>query len=149
MRLESCAFVLLVCAGLTACGAPVGGGAPAATAPAATTLADAKIAPALAAAARRLAAGEAPSDHRIRVNHRGQIEVYVHVKRVAPAVASALIAAGAHIELASPTLGVYQAWADPPTLARLTAISDVTRISLPAYGVPRQPDGGRMPRLRE
>lgn len=132
---------VLCCAGLAACGA-------ARPQSATSTDAGAGIAPSLAAAARRLAAGgtaasaAASAGRPVHVNSRGQIEVYVHVVRVAPQTTAALAAAGADIEQAVPALNIYQAWIDVRSLARLTTVAGVTRISLPAYALEREPAGG-------
>lgn len=107
--------------------------------PPAVTLSSPKIATAAASLARRVrlasggAAAAALSNAIATVNARGEIEVYVHVARVAPAVAAALGATGARITGASPELGIYQVWATPAVLDRLAALAVVTHITLPAY----------------
>lgn len=146
---------LVACLAVAGCGASPGAGAGAqgisetGSAPAAATLASPKISPALAALARRVraaangTAAAALSGPTAHVNTDGEIEVYVHVSQVGPAAADALRRAGARIGGSAEALGVYQAWAAPPALARLAALAQVLRISLPAYGRTRngQPPG--------
>lgn len=152
-RLPRGPIPLLICIAVAGCGAGPGSGTAAAdsaaAAPPAATLASAKISPSLAALARQVRAASdgtaaaALSGPNARVNARGEIEVYVRVSSVTSAVADALHDAGARVENAAAALGVYQAWATPGALERLAGLSEVERISLPAYGRTRegQPPG--------
>lgn len=112
-------------------------------APSAATLTSPKISPTLAALARRVKAAAngteaaALSSPYARVNSGGEIEVYVHVSSLTPAVADALQRTGARISGSAEALGVYQAWVSPSALAQLAGLSEVQRVSLPAYGRPR------------
>lgn len=146
--------VAALCPALAACGAPpqhTAGVPPAsvaspATTPAAATLANPKIAPALAAMARKLraaptnTAAAALTTAMVRVNDRREIQIYIHVTRLAPEIEQAIGEAGANSVRASKPLGLYQAWASPAALARIADLPEVTRISPPVYGFPQ---GGR------
>lgn len=130
-----------------AAGVPPASDASPATTPAAATLANPKIAPALAALARRVRAAStstvaaALTTAMIRVNDRREIQIYIHVTRLAPEVEQAIGEAGANAVRPSKPLGLYQAWASPAALARIADLPEVTRISPPVYGFPQ--GGGR------
>jgi hypothetical protein len=72
----------------------------------------------------------------VRVNDRRQIQVYIHVKRLAAAVQQGIANAGAtQIEPSKP-LGLYQAWATPGALAKIARLDAVTKVTPPRYGFP-------------
>ncbi len=103
----------------------------------------AKLSPALAAmagqvqAASNATAAHALSNQRIHVNTKGQIQVYIYVSQVGADTESRLAGAGADVERGLATMKVYQAWATPEALARISKLSDVVRITPPAYGFPK------------
>ncbi|MGH8273140.1 MAG: hypothetical protein ACRES9_02615 [Gammaproteobacteria bacterium] len=107
---------------------------PAITAPLAYMARKVRAAPSASAAA-------ALSSRLIRVNDRREIQVYVHVKQLAPATEKALVAAGATEIRPSKPLGLYQAWVTPKALAKIATLDGVTKITPPTYGFPRA--GGR------
>ncbi|MGH8427118.1 MAG: hypothetical protein ACRES7_03955 [Gammaproteobacteria bacterium] len=115
----------------------------AASAPTPATLSNPKIAPALTAMARRVNAAANGTraatffNALIHVNHEGEIEVYIHVTQVAPAVAQALSEAGITNIRVSRPLQVYQGWASPRALGRIAALPQVVRITPPAYRLPK------------
>lgn len=102
-----------------------------------------KLSPALAALARQVqsatdaSAAQALSNQRIHVNAKGQIQVYVYVKQVDAATEARLGQAGADVERGVASMKVYQAWATPEALERISKLSDVVRITPPAYGFPK------------
>lgn len=103
----------------------------------------AKLTPELAAMARQVeaapdgSAASALSNRRIHVNARKQIQVYVYVSRVDAETESRLAGAGADVERGVATMKVYQVWASPNALRRISKLSDVARITPPAYGFPK------------
>ncbi len=117
------------------------------SAPAAATLANPKIAPGLTAMARKVRAAPTSSDAAalatpmIRVNGQREIQIYIHVSRLAPDVEQAIGDAGANAVRPSEPLGLYQAWASPAALARIADLPAVTKITPPVYGFPQA--GGR------
>ncbi|HYW76897.1 MAG TPA: hypothetical protein VFA48_09765 [Gammaproteobacteria bacterium] len=82
-------------------------------------------------------AAKALSNRRIHVNAQGRIQVYIYVKQVDAAMETRLNQAGARVERAVSTMKVYQAWAGPDALIRISRLPDVVRITPPAYGFPR------------
>lgn len=102
-----------------------------------------KLTPELAALAKKVqaapdgSAAKALSNRRIHVNARGQIQVYVYVDRVDDAMQSRLSQAGARVELGEASMKIYQVWASPEALARISQIPGVVRITPPAYGFPK------------
>lgn len=125
-----------VAAATTAGSAAVGTPAPA-------THASAKLSPALVALSRRIrsapnaTAAQALSSKRIRVNAKGEVQVYIYVKQVSASVETLLNQAGARVEHGESSMKVYQAWAGPDALVRISKLPGVVRITLPAYGFPR------------
>jgi hypothetical protein len=103
----------------------------------------AKLSPALAAMARQVraatdaSAAQALSNQRVHVNAKGQIQVYVYVRQVDADTEARLSQAGADIERGVATMKVYQAWATPEALERISKLPDVVRITPPAYGFPK------------
>lgn len=102
-----------------------------------------KISPRLRTVAGRVAAAAtgtqaaALSSAMVRVNHRREIQVYIHVSRLSPALEKAIAGAGASDVRASPALGLYQAWATPAAIERIAGLSGVTRVAPPVYGFPQ------------
>jgi len=102
-----------------------------------------KLTPELAAMAKQVqaapdgSAAKALSNRRIHVNAQGQIQAYVYVDRVDDAMQSRLSQAGARVELGEASMKLYQVWASPEALARISQIPGVVRITPPAYGFPK------------
>ncbi|GEM_PF-1649320 len=71
----------------------------------------------------------------VHVNAAGQIQVYIRVKALAPALQARLRTAGASGIRPSVALGLYQAWATPEAIQRIAALPEVTRITPPVYGI--------------
>lgn len=114
-----------------------------ATAPQTAAGSPSKISPELAAMAKQVraapdvSAASALSNRRIHVNAQGQIQVFVYVDHVDAAMKNRLIRAGARVELGEESMKVYQAWASPAALARISRLPGVVRITPPAYGFPK------------
>ena len=114
-----------------------------ASAPAPAKPASAKLSPELVAVSRRIrsapdaTAARALSNKRVHVNAQGQIQVYIYVKQVSAAMETRLNQAGARVERGVSTMKVYQAWAGPDALVRISKLPDVVRITPPAYGFPK------------
>ena len=121
---------------------PAGSSSPAAT-PTLSALSNPKIDSRLAVTARRVESvatgteAAALSSAMVHVNQAREIQVYIHVKRIGPAVQQALAKAGASKLSASQPLGLYQAWAAPGAIVRIADIDAVTRITPPVYGFPQ------------
>lgn len=105
--------------------------------------AQAKISTRLAAVARRVrtaASGTQAaelSSATVHVNKRREIQVYIHVKQLDPALEKAIVEAGAREVRESRPLGLYQAWATPAAIERIAGLPEVTKIAPPVYGFPR------------
>lgn len=105
--------------------------------------AHAQIGARLAAMAKRVSTAAngtqaaALSSSTAHVNKQGEIQIYVYVKQLTPALETALVKAGVHDVSASPPLGLYQAWASPAAIERIATLPGVTKITLPVYGFPR------------
>ena len=82
-------------------------------------------------------AARALSNRRIHVNAQGQIQVYVFVDHVDDAMRNRLSQAGARVELGEASMKIYQVWATPEALARISQLPDVVRITPPSYGFPK------------
>ena len=105
------------------------------------TVSNPKISSRIAAMSRRVLAtpgGSAQaglSTFFVHVNAGGQIQVYIRVKALAPALQARLRTAGATGIRPSAALGLYQAWAAPEAIERLADLLEVTRITPPVYGM--------------
>lgn len=112
--------------------------------PTMSALSNPKIDSRLAAMARRVESvstgtqAAALSSPMVHVNHAREIQVYVHVDRLAPETEKALAEAGASEIRPSRSLGLYQVWATPTALVRIAEMDAVTRITPPVYGFPKQ-----------
>ncbi len=103
----------------------------------------AKLTPGLAAMVKQVqaapdgSAAKALSNSRIHINAKKQIQVYIYVNHVDAATESRLAGTGATIERGVATMKVYQVWATPSALKRISKLPDVVRITPPAYGFPK------------
>ncbi len=142
--MKPCHLTLLVFAfplALAGCGSstPANSG----SAPVPATLSSPEISPPLAAMARKVRAAPnvdaaaSLSTRMIRVNHQGQIQVYIYAKHLNSGVKAAIAEAGATDIRPSRPLGLYQAWASPDALAKIAALPAVYKIAPPVYGFPR------------
>lgn len=82
-------------------------------------------------------AAKALSNSRIHINAKKQIQVYVYVNHVDAATESRLAQAGAAVGHGVAAMKIYQIWASPSALQRISELPDVVRITPPAYGFPK------------